>query len=107
MVERDLETPYRGSCERAPGASAHGGRSRNYQLAASELSQVVENYSGTYAADEAQVLLAEVRLSQGQTQQAIDLLKRFAPSAGTHFQAQAYGLLGAGHENAGQVQRSR
>lgn len=76
--------------------------SRNYQLAASELSQVVENYSGTAAADEAQVLLAEVRLSQGQGQQAIDLLKRFAPSAGVHFKAQAYGLLGAGFENAGQ-----
>ena len=80
--------------------------SRNYQLAASELSQVVENYSGTYAADEAQVLLAEVRLSQGQNQQAIDLLKRFAPSAGAHFQAQAYSLLGAGHENAGQFKEA-
>ena len=75
--------------------------SRNYPLAGSELSQIVENYSGTRAAQEADLLLAGVRLSQGQGQQAIDLLKRFAPSADAHFSAQAYGLLGAGHENAG------
>jgi tetratricopeptide (TPR) repeat protein len=75
--------------------------SRNYPLAGSELSQIVENYSGTRAAQEAELLLAEVRMSQAQGQQAIDLLKRFAPSAGAHFRAQAYGLLGAGYENAG------
>jgi tetratricopeptide (TPR) repeat protein len=75
--------------------------SRNYPLAGSELSQIVENYSGTRAAEEAELLLAEVRMAQGQGQQAIDLLKRFAPAAGPHFRAQAYGLLGAGYENAG------
>jgi len=75
--------------------------SRNYPLAGSELSQIVENYSGTRAAQEAELLLAQVRLSQGQGQQAIDILKRFAPSADRHFRAQAYGLLGAGYENAG------
>ena len=52
--------------------------SRNYPLAGSELSQVVENYSGTRAAQEAELLLAEARMLQGQGQQAIDLLKRFA-----------------------------
>jgi tetratricopeptide (TPR) repeat protein len=80
--------------------------SRNYPLAGSELSQIVENYSGTRAAQEAELLLAEVRLSQGQGQQAIDLLKRFAPSAGSQFRAQAYGLLGAGYENAGQFREA-
>jgi len=75
--------------------------SRNYPLAGSELSQVVENYSGTRAAGEAELLLAQVRMSQGQGQQAIDLLKRFAPSASSEFRAQAYGLLGAAYENAG------
>jgi tetratricopeptide (TPR) repeat protein len=80
--------------------------SRNYPLAGSELSQIVENYSGTRAAQEAELLLAEVRLSQGQGQQAIELLKRFAPSAGTHFRAQAYGLLGAAQENAGHVKEA-
>jgi len=80
--------------------------SRNYPLAGSELSQVVENYSGTRAAQEAELLLAEVRMSQGQGQQAIDLLTRFAPSAGPHFRAQAYGLLGAAHENAGHLKEA-
>ena len=80
--------------------------SRNYPLAGSELSQVVENYSGTRAAQEADLLLAEVRMSQGQGQQAIDLLKRFAPSAGVHFRPQAYGLLGAAHEDAGQFKEA-
>jgi tetratricopeptide (TPR) repeat protein len=75
--------------------------SRNYPLAGSELSQIVENYAGTRAAQEAELLLAQVRMSQGQGQQAIDLLTRFAPSAGPHFRAQAYGLLGAAYENAG------
>ena len=75
--------------------------SRNYPLAASELSQIVENYAGTRAADEAELLRAQVRLYQGQSQQAIDLLKAFAPSAGRDFRAQAYGLLAAAYENAG------
>jgi tetratricopeptide (TPR) repeat protein len=75
--------------------------SRNYPLAGSELSQIVENYAGTRAAGEAELLLAQVRMAQGQGQQAIDLLKKFAPAAGTAFQAQAYGLLGAAYENAG------
>ena len=80
--------------------------SRNYPLAGSELSQIVENYSGTRAAQEAELLLTQVRMWQGQGQQAIDLLKRFAPSAGAHFRAQAYGLLGAAYENARQFKEA-
>ena len=76
--------------------------SRNYPLAGSELSQIVENYSGTRSAQEAELLLAEARMLQGQGQQAIDILKRLAPSAGALYRAQAYGLLGAAYENAGQ-----
>src|SRR5947199_2531238 len=74
--------------------------SRNYPLAASVLAQVVENYSGTHAAQEGAILLAQVRLAQGQTQQAIDVLQRYAPNADRDFRAQAYGLLGAAYENA-------
>lgn len=74
--------------------------SQNYPLAASVLSQAVENYSGTRAAQEGNILLAQARLAQGQNQQAIDVLKRFAPQAGRDFRAQAYGLLGAADENA-------
>jgi tetratricopeptide (TPR) repeat protein len=75
--------------------------SKNYPLAASVLAQVVENYSGTHAAEEGNLLLAQVRLAQGQNQQAIDRLKAYAPKATRDYQAQAYGLLGAAYENAG------
>src|SRR2546428_737999 len=54
----------------------------------------------TAGAQEGTILLAQVRLAQGQNQLAIDLLKRFAPDAGKAYQAQAYGLLGAAYENA-------
>jgi len=71
----------------------------NYPLAASELARLVENYSGTRAAAQANLVLAQVRLAQGQTQQAIDLLNRVAPSMGRDYQAQAYSLLGGAYEN--------
>ncbi len=71
----------------------------NYPLASSELSRIVENYSGTRAAQEGHILLAQVRLVLGQSQQAIELLKRFAPDASRDYRAQAYGLLGAAYEN--------
>jgi tetratricopeptide (TPR) repeat protein len=74
---------------------------QNLPLAASELARIVENYSGTSAAAEARLLLAQVRLLQGQPQQAVELLRDFAPSAGAGFRAQAYGLLGAAYENLG------
>jgi predicted negative regulator of RcsB-dependent stress response len=91
--------------EQAAGVRLNSARlafeSRNYPLAASELSQIVENYSGTRAAHEAHILLARVRLQQGQAQQAIELLKRYAPNADAAFRAQAFGLLGTAYENAG------
>ena len=76
-----------------------GFESHNYPLAASELQQVVENYAGTRAAAQAELLLAQVRLYQGQPQQTIDLLKRVAPGLGRDFSAQGFGLLGAAYEN--------
>lgn len=74
--------------------------SKNYPLAASVSSQVVENFSGTSAAQEASILLAQARLAQGQTLQAIEVLQRSAPKADKYFRAQSYGLLGAAYENA-------
>jgi len=38
---------------------------------------------------------------QGQSQQAIEVLRDYAPKAGRAFRAQAYGLLGAAYENTG------
>lgn len=72
---------------------------KNWALAASELARITENYSGTRAADEGTLLLAQVRLLQGQGQQAIAVLKDFAPGADKDYRAQAYGLLGAAYEN--------
>ena len=73
--------------------------SRNYPLAASELSRITENYSGTMAASEGMLLLAQVRLLQGQAQQAVAALQDFAPGAPRAYRAQAFGLLGASYEN--------
>jgi tetratricopeptide (TPR) repeat protein len=72
---------------------------QNLPLAASELAKVVENYSGTNAAAEARVLLANTRLLQNQPQQAVAVLKDFAAGAPQAYRAQAYGLLGAAFEN--------
>ena len=71
----------------------------NLPLAASELARIIENYSSTNAAAEGRLLLAQVRLTQGQPQQAVELLKDWASSAGSGFRAQAFGLLGAAYEN--------
>jgi predicted negative regulator of RcsB-dependent stress response len=75
--------------------------SKNYALAASELSRISANYSGTRSANEATILLAQVRLAQGQSQQAIEVLKDYASGAPSEYQSQAYGLLGAAYENIG------
>src|SRR3989475_11470329 len=92
------------TAERSAGRQIAQGRlaldSKNYPLAASVLSQVVENFSGTHGAQEASILLAQARLAQGQTQQAIEVLQRSAPKADKYFRAQTYGLLGAADENA-------
>ena len=73
--------------------------SKNYPLAASVLSQVVENFTGTHAAQEGNILLAQVRIAQGQTKQAIDILQRAGPNADKYFRAQTYSLLGAAYED--------
>jgi Flp pilus assembly protein TadD len=77
--------------------------SRNLGLASSELSRVRENYAGTKASEEATLLLAQVRIQQGQGDQAIQLLQEFAPGASRDYRAQGFELLGAALENAGRV----
>src|SRR5881409_2814789 len=61
---------------------------QNLPLAASELAKVVEDYSGTNAAAEGRLLLANVRLLQGQPKQAVDVLRDYAPGAGKAYRAQ-------------------
>ncbi len=79
---------------------------QNLPLAASELAKVVENYSGTNAAAEARLLLANVRLMQGQPQQAVAVMKDYAPGAASAYRAQAYGLLGGAYENMGRFREA-
>src|SRR6267154_4305551 len=79
---------------------------QNLPLAASELSKVIENYSGTNAAEEGRLLLANVRLLQGQPQQAVAVMKDYAPGAGSAYRAQAYGLLGGAFENMGRFREA-
>ena len=75
---------------------------QNYPLAVNELTKVIANYSGTNAAAEAKILMANARMQQNQPQQAVTVLKDFAPGAPQAYRAQAYGLLGAAYENLGQ-----
>lgn len=77
--------------------------SRNYALASSELSRLRENSAGTKAAEEATLLLAQIRLQQGQPDQALQLLQDFAPGASRDYRAQAFGLLAGALENTAQL----
>ena len=55
---------------------------------------------------EARLLLANVRLLQGQPQQAVAVMKDYAPGAGSAYRAQAYGLLGGAYENMGRFREA-
>ena len=87
------------AASRSLGAARVAFENDNYSMAASELSQITANYSGTKAAQEATLLLANARILQGQSQQAVDLLTKFSGSASGPYRAQAYALLGYALEN--------
>lgn len=74
----------------------------NLPLAASDLSRVVSSFGGTAAGQEAQLVLAEVRLRQGQAALAASELQEFV-SGGVKpaYRTQAYELLGLALEQAG------
>ncbi len=77
-------------------ASAEAG---NLPLAASDLSKVIEQFKGTRAGDQAAIVLAQVRLLQGQNAVAVSGLKEFL--SGSHpawVLASGYGMLGAALE---------
>jgi predicted negative regulator of RcsB-dependent stress response len=77
----------------------------NLPLASSDLSRIVSSAGGTSAGQEARLLLAEVRLAQGQADLAVSELREFV-AAGPKpvYRAQAQELLGAALEQAGQPQ---
>jgi predicted negative regulator of RcsB-dependent stress response len=77
-------------------------QSGNLPLAASDLSRIVGTYGGSVAADEAAILLAQVRLEQGQPTLAADELRTaLGDGMRSQFQAAAYGLLGTSLEEIG------
>lgn len=96
--------------EEIAGRELQGARfafeNQNLPLAASELARVIENYSGTNAAEQGRLLLANVRLLQGQPQQAVEVLRDYAPGAGRAYRSQAFGLLGAAFENLGRFREA-
>jgi len=78
--------------------------SGNLPLASSDLARIAERFGGTRAADDAVILLNQIRLVQGQQQVAAEALDAFV--AGRHpdyAKAAAYGLLGGAREDLGQA----
>jgi predicted negative regulator of RcsB-dependent stress response len=76
----------------------------NLPLAASDLARVVGSFGGTSAGQEARLVLAEVRLRQGQAALAATELQEFiAAGVKSQYRAQAYELLGLALEQSGQT----
>jgi TolA-binding protein len=74
----------------------------NLPLAASDLSRVVGSFGATTAGQEARLVLAEVRLRQGQAELAATELRDFlAGGVKPQYRAQTYELLGLALEQAG------
>jgi predicted negative regulator of RcsB-dependent stress response len=79
----------------------------NLPLAASDLARVVDRFSGTNGGNQAAILLAQIRLSQGQTEQAVNGLQTFLASRRPdHVEAAALGLLGTGFEEQGKLREA-
>jgi predicted negative regulator of RcsB-dependent stress response len=77
-------------------------QANNLPLAASDLGRIVSSYRGTRTADEAAILLAQVRTLQGQPAVAAEELQRAIEQGFTDlYRAPAYGLLGTALEDAG------
>jgi tetratricopeptide (TPR) repeat protein len=71
----------------------------NLPLAANDLSRIIDRYAGSNAADEAAVLLNQIRLVQGQTADAVKDLQSFVQKGHQKYVlASAWSLLGGGLE---------
>ena len=92
------ETFARQALEQAWGAADAG----NIPQASADLQKVATNYAGTEAASEAVLSLNQTRLVAGQTQLAVDDLRRFlGTNPPARFSAPANMLLGGALENLG------
>ncbi|MFQ5704393.1 MAG: tol-pal system YbgF family protein [Gemmatimonadales bacterium] len=79
-------------------AAANAG---NLALAASDLSRLANTFAGSNAAQEASILLAQIRLLEGQPAAAVTELRKFiAQGPNSQFLASAYGLLGTALDQA-------
>lgn len=79
----------------------------NLPLAASDLARVVDRFAGTKAGDQAAILLAQVRLTQGQVTEAVNGLQSFVNGRHPDFvKASAYVLLGNGLEDQGKLREA-
>jgi predicted negative regulator of RcsB-dependent stress response len=77
----------------------------NLPLAASDLERITSRYGSTVAGQEAQLLLGQVHLQQGQAGLAVKQLQDYVASDPIQeFRAQAYDLLGVALEQTGQFQ---
>ena len=73
--------------------------SGNTALAITDLSDLVMRHRGTIAAEEAEIMLARLRLSEGQGEAAVQALQDYIGSGPSdQFRAAAYGLLGVALE---------
>jgi TolA-binding protein len=78
--------------------------SGNLPLAAADLSKLADRFSGTRAADEASILLNQVRMVQGQRDVAVNALQQFVRGRHADYvMASAYALLGGGLEDQGKA----
>jgi predicted negative regulator of RcsB-dependent stress response len=79
----------------------------NLPLAGSDLARLTQTYGGTQAGDEAAILLAHVRLRQGDPQAAATGLRAALESGlDRQFVASANALLGGAHEQLGQMREA-
>ncbi len=99
---------YRGRKEAAAEQALEQARvatqSGNFALAASDLSRMIDSYAGTRASDEAVILLAQVRLIQGQDSVAArELRAALGRGMDPQFRSGASSLLGVALENLGSL----
>lgn len=81
--------------------------SGNLPLAASDLGRLIDRFGGTAAADEAVILLNQIRLLQGQKDAAVQSLQQFVRGAHADYvKASAYALLGGGLEDQGKTREA-
>jgi tetratricopeptide (TPR) repeat protein len=79
----------------------------NLPLATSDFTRVIERFGGTRAADEAVIMLNQVRLIQGQAQVVVPALQEFVRGRRPEYvKASAYGLLGGGLEDLGRFREA-